>query len=652
MYTLAQLGELIRAHRESREQSQEDVAAACGAGVNRSMVAHLEQGRRLPGAVALGAIAAHLGIPEQLWGPLTQPEFQRRLAFEQSLGELAGLLVSLGAHDEATVKAAERHIADLFEKDLTKDQAWDAFNAILVYYGVTPTSKGFFERYLGPDAVKSREAFEKAVRRYQSDAIRLYSTLADAYARLNAASSLDRELTPLAPRVDDHYRERTTWDIIERIPDDRLPDLGYISAARVRKEQAERQVLSTFLRELAARIRIDRKTALDGIGEKKKRKMDSLLRQFHSGLSHGLFSPLFAPDADQLEREADVVAPKDERDLARMAETQNAAQRNLAHYLAADHLDVYVATSMRTDADFVSVNDFVTQLFSHEDVRPLHLRYFNPTQSWIDDRVAKGLVEALMLKRSTLTIYMAQKDDTFGKDSEASVALGQGKPVIVYVPKLMAPDLDIDSEALGRLSRAELVARVQAEGSEEDKDIDETVDHQALFARILELRLTKASSDVITGIAQRYWAEYDLYGEAARVPDEDARAQYRSWLDALTKANRREPLPAGVSEYFVKMLVSTTVRYEQRAKVFREVHPLALQVILSSGVLNGILVARSVDACAALLKALVRNELLVELEVDDNNYRLIEKLTGSTIRVISRHQLIGNAFSTFYRLPS
>jgi hypothetical protein len=59
------------------------------------------------------------------------------------------------------------------------------------------------------------------------------------------------------------------------------------------------------------------------------------------------------------------------------------------------------------------------------------------------------LVEALMLRRASLTIYMAQKEDTFGKDSEASVALGQGKPVVVFVPKLIAPELGIDSEPLG-----------------------------------------------------------------------------------------------------------------------------------------------------------------------------------------------------------
>ncbi len=41
-----------------------------------------------------------------------------------------------------------------------------------------------------------------------------------------------------------------------------------------------------------------------------------------------------------------------------------------------------------------SVNSFVGRLFGHASVHPLKLRYFNPTQSWIEDRVAKGLVEA------------------------------------------------------------------------------------------------------------------------------------------------------------------------------------------------------------------------------------------------------------------
>lgn len=67
----------------------------------------------------------------------------------------------------------------------------------------------------------------------------------------------------------------------------------------------------------------------------------------------------------------------------------------------------------------------------------------------------------------------------------------------------------------------------------------------------------------------------------------------------------------------VNILIATTIGYEKRAKIFKEVHPLALQVILSSGVLNGILVSRSLDSCAELLLNLLKNSLELELEIDE-----------------------------------
>ena len=63
------------------------------------------------------------------------------------------------------------------------------------------------------------------------------------------------------------------------------------------------------------------------------------------------------------------------------------------------------------------------------------------------------------------------------------------------------------------------------------------------------------------------------------------------------------------------------IRLEGRARLFREQHPLALQVIVSPGVLNGMLVARSIDRCARLLAALLRNDQELELVDDDHNYR-------------------------------
>lgn len=91
--------------------------------------------------------------------------------------------------------------------------------------------------------------------------------------------------------------------------------------------------------------------------------------------------------------------------------------------------------------------------------------------------------------------------------------------------------------------------------------------------------------------------------------------------------------------------------FEKRARTFREIHPLALQVILSTGVLKGILVTRSVDSSARILRALIENRLDLELSVEADNYRLVEKSTRSTIRVISRNNLLVNAFETYYGRP-
>ncbi|UJR86679.1 helix-turn-helix domain-containing protein [Sandaracinus amylolyticus] len=644
--TLQELGEQVQAAREQKGLSQDAVAKAVNPPTNRSVVAHLEQGRRLPASEVLAQICEALAIPNRYWKSFLNDDYQRRLAFEEALMELVGRVVTLRAHDEHTVSVADTAVLALFRTVRTPDQAFDAFNSVLVFYDVRQCSRAFFDRYLGPDAIRSPAELLAHVRAYQKDAIRLFSTFEQAYDQLSTTPTLEQELSAISPRKDDAYRVRAPWSVIETIPDERLPDLGYISAERARQEHGERTLLASFLRELADALAAD-KSALDQFSEKRRRKMDSLLRKFNSNIQHGFLSPLFAPDPDQLRREADFLAPKEDSDLARMADTQARAQRNLAHYLAADHLDVYVATSMRSDADFVSVNSFCSELFRNPTIESLRLRHFNPTQSWIEDRVAKGLVEALMLKRSSMTIYMAQKSDTFGKDSEASVALGQGKPVIVYVPRLFVPDL-IDSESLGAKTRADLQSLVAREGNEDDRELDETMDAQSLLARLITIRLIGATDDVILRATRQHWADFDLYGETGRIP-EDERGAYRAWLDAVIRRGEDVAPAPEVRRHLIGIFVATTVMFERRSKTFREQHPLALQVILSTGVLNGILVARSVDSCAALVRALFRNELHSDLEIDDDNYRLVERSTRSTMRVISRHGLIANAFTAFYK---
>jgi len=654
---LDQLAFVFRVFRKHSGLSQEELARKAGPEVNRSVVALLEQGRRPPPPQALKSIAEVLQIPEEIWQPYANKESGQRQEFEAALGELVGRTIVLKMMHVESVRAAERNIRELFSGRLTVAQAHDTLNSILVFYGVTRMTRPFFDHYFGGAAFQTVDSFQKAIVKYQAEAIRLFSTFGEAYRRLNATADIGAILAPLKARDVHHYSERTVWEKVDapgmnrisKIEDARLPYLGYISVETYRKQRAKRELLAKYLRELAESVRKGGAQAVDEISEKRRRKIDSLLRELDSILKHTPLSPLFAPNPAELEAEAARIL-RDESDEKEMEATQSEALANLSNYVCADYMDVYVATSMRTESDFVAVNQFVTSLFAHDSIAPLRLRYFNPTQSWIEDRVAKGLVEALMLRRADYAVYMAQKGDTFGKDSEASVALGQGKPVIVYVPKLVYVPTELDSEGLRRQSESRLRQIIAANGEGDEREPDEELDHDGLFTLALTIQLKKLDADQLRELVRGHWADYGLLDETDRIRglrEAERRDACSRWLRDVIAGQDVEPTPELRSD-LLSILVALTVNFEKRAKVFREVHPLALQVILSTGVLNGILVCRSVDSCASLLRGLIENTLGLELKVDEMNYRLVEMTTDSTIRVISRNNLLTNAFDTLY----
>ena len=121
--------------------------------------------------------------------------------------------------------------------------------------------------------------------------------------------------------------------------------------------------------------------------------------------------------------------PSAERDAARQT-----GRQNFARYLIYDHMDVYVATSMRESDHFWHVAGVVRGLEASDVLKELNLRVYDPTLSFVDGRAAKGLQEALMLLRCRCCVYCLQQSDSFGKDSELASVLAQGKPVIVYAP--------------------------------------------------------------------------------------------------------------------------------------------------------------------------------------------------------------------------
>lgn len=291
---------------------------------------------------------------------------------------------------------------------------------------------------------------------------------------------------------------------------------------------------------------------------------------------------------------ADAQALQDRRD-----QIVERGKANHAAYLVSDHLDVYVATSMREPHEFLVVNQLCTAVFAHSALAPLKLRWFDPTQAYCHDRVDKGLAEALMLKRARCTLYLAQESDTLGKDSELASTLAQGKPVIAYVPK--ADDAFVD-------------ALLEKTSSAEGKPV---------AAELMLKQLRAFRPDIA-------WTD----------------AKVRAWIDDPAKAQR------DVAELRGLLIDVAREHYEKRAQMLRETHPLGIQVNLGTGVANGVLVVRSEDDCAQLIRGILTAGLVFDLEdqtVDGRTYTYLrERISACIFRVMTGDRELTNAFWNFY----
>ena len=239
-------------------------------------------------------------------------------------------------------------------------------------------------------------------------------------------------------------------------------------------------------------------------------------------------------------------SPEDEgaiKEQNRMRGIRKRGRSNHKTYLTYDHMDVYVATSMREKHEYFLVQKFIGTLFQNEELVPLKLRWFDPTQAYCDDRIDKGLVEALMLKRAKCTIYHVQETDTFGKDSELAATLAQGKPVIAFIPQLR--------DRVEFISQAEILATSLYPGIPIEK---------LLIDKFLRLYYPEGA-----------WVDHVVQG----------------WLNGSREFDKSE----AVEFLFLK----AQQMYDKRARTLKETHPLGLQVNLGTGVANGVLVVRTVQ---------------------------------------------------------
>jgi len=285
----------------------------------------------------------------------------------------------------------------------------------------------------------------------------------------------------------------------------------------------------------------------------------------------------------------------------RRLEVIEIGKRNQIAYLTSDHLDVYIATSMRLKHEFISVSRTVQQLESQNILKDLSIRFFDPTQAYCENRIDKGLSEGLMLKRARCTVYLVQESDTLGKDSELASTLAQGKPVIAIVP-------NGDAEYV----KSQIALFKEAYPTYTDKTI------------ILELLKIYDPSLA--------WVFDDDGNTIRNYINEQGGFQEEQVLEILySKADKH---------------------YNDRFNTLFRSHPLGIQVDLETGVATGVLVVRDIELCAKLIRShvlkVVEYDIYDTVENDVKYTYLREKISGCIYRVMTGDPVLTNAFWNFY----
>jgi hypothetical protein len=300
-------------------------------------------------------------------------------------------------------------------------------NDILILVDQAPVSAAFFEMFLSQG--KSEISFEElnaGIVTFEGFAVLLFGNVRFAYRSLQRMTKDSlvaemRGLQRIAPEIlkSDFTPRRPALPLPAKVEKQSTWLLGYIA-----KNKAERDIMMYGAMAIL-HGRENEGSFLKGKNETQKKLYEQLRSRLESSNEWRSIYGEFDLLKNQINHLQD--------DLE---ESRRRGGLNTSHYLALDYMDVYVATSMRERWEFEDVHITASDIFSQQVLEKLKLRYFDPTQSFLDNRIDKGLVEALMLKRARCTIYMAQETDTFGKDSELATTLAQGKPVIVFVPEL------------------------------------------------------------------------------------------------------------------------------------------------------------------------------------------------------------------------
>jgi hypothetical protein len=474
---------------------------------------------------------------------------------------------------------------------------YEQINELLVLVDESRISRAFFEFFFRPrtpESPISLEEFKEGVKRFRGFAMLCYGNFRYPFRRLREMADVEEIKAALLPWT------KETEDLVADLGEGRPVSISCDENSMLGEEQT---------RFLGYIVRADIEEDL------KSRPKDRTA----------------AERAQQLQ--------------ARIKSLEKKGRRNSAAYMSSDYLDVYFATSMRNDWEFRETYKFIREVLENPDLIGMQLRYFDPTQAYMDGVLEKGILEALMLKRARCTVYLVQEADTLGKDSELAATLAQGKLVVAYVRALEGEDLRRHRDALRGYPVAYYQKRIYTLLAEDffarPKNrlrVCEKAEQLGVTLREDEIQSRAIEISGIAGQTRRKETYRVLGG-----PEEE-KESIRMFLERVQDAPD-----------FIAAL--DAVAFDRRAETIAKQHPLAMQVNLQTGVANGVLVVRDGPTCAKLLKAMLTNELKFYIDPKEDNVKgevvrwgtlLREAISGSTFRYVTDDPLLSNAFWNFY----
>ena len=320
----------------------------------------------------------------------------------------------------------EEMVGEIIPKDNEFKLDLEIFNRLMIICGRPLATTPFYDYFF--KKARTLDDFEQSVENFRVKAMWIFGNFEFGYKTLATIAkkgfeSLIQKTEAISPDV---FESRPEFRDIESIPEEDLYLLGYISSGELDHLDFSKKLFETLIAN-PQKFR----PILDNLGSEKQKKLSDLLEKNNISFS---FMDATKPPVAALEKVLKQLSAVYDPLKARLEKSVEVGTKNTHRYLTLPDLDVYAATSMRTPKDYIEQHQFIKRVFDDPQVAPLNLRYFDPTLSYVDNRISKGLVEMLMLQRANVTIYNAGAEDTLGKDSELAATLAQGKAVIVYVP--------------------------------------------------------------------------------------------------------------------------------------------------------------------------------------------------------------------------